>query len=424
MTAQSAGERMVSLLQLLDIETAHFAFGGLPGDLAGLASLEPGMVSSVTAVLPLGLPPPLLTSRPLVAVLGRDQATGAIRESVNNSATGTVVDLPPDYEAALWSDVVADQPALITRAIDQAADGGVRSVTLEPGERDINGVRVRVEGSGPSLVLLPGGIWPSQWDALVGTLAQRFTVIRLTGAHLGMFARLEQVSATPSSLDLMERIYRRLRRSAGDAVLDVGCGPGTHVRDLARRLGEASTVAAVEPNGHFLEEARALARTDARGARIVWEQGAAEELPFEDTSFDVAFAIRVIEECDADRAIAEMHRVLKPGGRIGLVVRATDRPSYLTYDLAPAVREAAEAPGGPVADRGCADQTLYPRVAARFDDLIPWPDWHVEAPIQPASLSLQFPPELREPLLEALERDDRGANFFARRLHCVVATKP
>ena len=53
-----------------------------------------------------------------------------------------------------------------------------------------------------------------------------------------------------------------------------------------------------------------------------------KRLPFADASFDCIFSVTVLEECDAGKAIAEMVRVARPGGRIGVVVRAIDLPQW------------------------------------------------------------------------------------------------
>jgi SAM-dependent methyltransferase len=91
----------------------------------------------------------------------------------------------------------------------------------------------------------------------------------------------------------------------GDTALDVGCGPGALVAELARRLGPES-VAGVEPSAPFLEAARAaVPGTDLRGGR-------AEELPFDDGSFDVALSQLVVNFMEnAPRGVAELARVAR-----------------------------------------------------------------------------------------------------------------
>ena len=89
----------------------------------------------------------------------------------------------------------------------------------------------------------------------------------------------------------------------GDTALDVGCGPGGLLAELARRLGPEH-VAGVEPSAPFLEAARtAVAGADVR-------QAAAEELPFADRSFDLVLSQLVVNfMANPDRGVAEMRRV-------------------------------------------------------------------------------------------------------------------
>ena len=99
----------------------------------------------------------------------------------------------------------------------------------------------------------------------------------------------------------------------GDTVLDVGTGTGV-VALTAARAG--AQVTALDLTPELLEQARDNARI-AQRLDITWTEGDAEQLPYPDASFDVVlsqfghmFAPR------PDVAIAEMHRVLKPDGRI------------------------------------------------------------------------------------------------------------
>jgi len=96
----------------------------------------------------------------------------------------------------------------------------------------------------------------------------------------------------------------------GQKVIDVGCGPGALTAELVRRLG-ASNVAAVDPSAAFVEAARArLPGADVRVA-------GAEALPFDDGSFDVAFAQLVVHfMADPVAGIAEMARVTRAGGTV------------------------------------------------------------------------------------------------------------
>jgi ubiquinone/menaquinone biosynthesis C-methylase UbiE len=104
----------------------------------------------------------------------------------------------------------------------------------------------------------------------------------------------------------------------GDRVVDVGCGPGTAVREAARR-GAAAT--GIDPAGVMLGLARALTRP---GRRIRWQRGVAEDLPLTDGSVTVLWAVATVHHWpDLDRALAEAHRVLAPGGRFLAAERRT-----------------------------------------------------------------------------------------------------
>jgi SAM-dependent methyltransferase len=90
---------------------------------------------------------------------------------------------------------------------------------------------------------------------------------------------------------------------AGDTALDVGCGPGTLLTELACRLHPAR-VAGADPSEPFVEAARAaVPEADVRVA-------AAEQLPFDDDSFDLVLSQLVVNfMADAEAGVAEMRRV-------------------------------------------------------------------------------------------------------------------
>lgn len=93
-------------------------------------------------------------------------------------------------------------------------------------------------------------------------------------------------------------------------VLDVGCGPGGLTEDLARRVG-AEHVAAIDPRPHFV----AACRERVPGADV--REGVAEELPWDDASFDATLSCLVVAFMkDPDRGVREMVRVTRPGGTV------------------------------------------------------------------------------------------------------------
>lgn len=98
----------------------------------------------------------------------------------------------------------------------------------------------------------------------------------------------------------------------GMRVLDVGCGPGGLTSELADRVG-AENVAAIDPAEQFV--AACLEHNPGADVR----HGVAEELPWEDDTFDAALSCLVIAFMrDADAGLQQMARVTKPGGRVGV----------------------------------------------------------------------------------------------------------
>lgn len=120
------------------------------------------------------------------------------------------------------------------------------------------------------------------------------------------------------------RMRRRLldlsRIRPGESVLDVGCGTGTLAILAKEAVGRSGTVCGVDPSLEMLTRARSKAAK--AGAEIRFENAAAQALPFEDSSFDVALSTIMLHHLGraARRGLAaELRRVIRPGGRVLLV---------------------------------------------------------------------------------------------------------
>ncbi len=124
------------------------------------------------------------------------------------------------------------------------------------------------------------------------------------------FATLE--AFTPARFDYFHRVLTdRLHLDpAGLRVLDIGCGGGL-LAERFSRLG--AHVTGVDPSGPSLASAREHAAQE--GLAIEYQEAVAEELPFEDASFDLVYCCDTLEHVTStDQSVAEAVRVLKPGG--------------------------------------------------------------------------------------------------------------
>jgi SAM-dependent methyltransferase len=116
------------------------------------------------------------------------------------------------------------------------------------------------------------------------------------------------------SVPLAPRFAEFAGVTAGQRVLDVGCGPGALTLELVRRLGPAA-VCAVDPSELFV----AAVRSRYAGVRV--HRGAAEKLPFEARLFDAALAQLVVHfMADPVIGLREMARVTTPGGMVAACV--------------------------------------------------------------------------------------------------------
>jgi len=133
-----------------------------------------------------------------------------------------------------------------------------------------------------------------------------------------MFDRISPVyDAMNRTMTLgLDRRWRRAAAEAvvrhGDRVLDACCGTGDLA--LAAKEAGAGPVTGLDFSPRMLERARAKSR------EIEWVQGDLLALQFEDASFDAAtvgFGVRNLE--DLERGLAELRRVLRPGGRLAIL---------------------------------------------------------------------------------------------------------
>ena len=128
---------------------------------------------------------------------------------------------------------------------------------------------------------------------------------------------IERSYQTPEIVNQRLRTLAALALVRGESVLDAGCGTALLLEQEARAVGSEGRAEGVD----FSDDMLALARGRcAELKQVNLQQGSIETLPFEDASFDaVSCTQTLLYVKDMDQALREIHRVLKPCGRIAIV---------------------------------------------------------------------------------------------------------
>jgi SAM-dependent methyltransferase len=428
-------ERLSSLMQHLQLDAACFATQ-IPGDIADFAAQFPERVTSLVLCVPTRVDPrPFVDVAPrLLLIAGEVGLSADTSRRALAQLPGAQEHFLPGYNAQGWSDVIADRTSEVVGAMLSFLRGSCSDLPMANPRATSGthaGLDYRIKGQGPPLVLLPFLLAPSQWEPALAELGQHFAVIQVGGRHIGGVAVLEDRARAPTYRAMFRHLMDVMAPPADGRVLDVGCGSGALDRLLAARLGTAARIDGVDVNPFLLREAVELAREF--GDRIGFTPGSALNLPFPEETFDCVFSVTVLEECDANRAIAEMLRVARPGARIGIVVRAIDLAQWWNLELPAAISAIANVPPQSVGPGGVADASLYIRMRqAGMVDLCAFPTLitldQPEGPIwryREDDVRSRLSPE------DAIAWSDARANAArhgvlvqAHALHCAVGTKP
>lgn len=146
----------------------------------------------------------------------------------------------------------------------------------------------------------------------------QFTEIDLTPDARFFVEFMDLANAQPDRQPLKSIIAERLSLSPGDRVLDVGCGTGDDARALASLVGPDGQVIGIDASESMINVARE--RSQASALPVEFAVGNVFKLEFSDNTFDACRCETVLMHLDGEpaRAIAEMVRVTRPGGRVVL----------------------------------------------------------------------------------------------------------
>ncbi|MGQ0526026.1 MAG: methyltransferase domain-containing protein [Betaproteobacteria bacterium] len=131
--------------------------------------------------------------------------------------------------------------------------------------------------------------------------------------------RLELRARAEDEIAVREEYLGLLGVKPGEQALDLGCGSGVVTRALAQRVTPGGRAVGLDISATLLGIARKLADESGQGDSMEFRQGDCRRLPFPDASFDVVFAATALAHVpEAERALPEMIRVARRGGRIGV----------------------------------------------------------------------------------------------------------
>ena len=195
-------------------------------------------------------------------------------------------------------------------------------------------------------------------DTIVGMKERRRAVLMvatvLAAVTLVMAYRIRRMRDDPSALPYEQRLWTefprpfvtraRLREmlmlEGNERVLEVGPGTGYYALHVARWLSPGGALDILDIQQQMLEHT--MRRASELGVEnIIPTRGDARELPYQDNAFDAAYLVATLGEIpDQQRALKELRRVLKPGGRL-VVGEGQPDPHMVGFQTLQGLAEAA-----------------------------------------------------------------------------------
>ena len=246
---------------------------------------------------------------------------------------------------------------------------------------------------------------------------------------------VEEFNSSPQARLRRRSITDALAPQLEESLVDVGSGPGNQIAEIAPMVGPTGEVVGVDPEDSAIDIASQRCR-DLPNVRF--EQASLPALPFEDGTFDAVMSSQVFEYLeDVTTALAEIRRILRPGGRV--LIHDTDWGALLWHasDRDRMARILS------LWDGHLADPHLPQTLGAKLRDVgfvnvVAQPIVHVESDLVPGSMS----DVLRKFVIgyvesQGLEQDEvqawqqdlvqlaqQGAYFFSSNEYIFTAEKP
>jgi arsenite methyltransferase len=162
-------------------------------------------------------------------------------------------------------------------------------------------------------------------------------------------ALADVIYSTPDVAATRIAVFRAANPKLGECVLDIGCGPGYLLRELALAVGGEGRVLGIDISEPMLAMAQ---RRCAGIVHVAIEKADAGKLPSADGTFDLACALQIYAYVkELDEALAEVSRALKPGGRVVILDTDFDGVVWQT-----------------------ANRDRMRKILAAFDKHVAWPD--------------------------------------------------
>lgn len=130
--------------------------------------------------------------------------------------------------------------------------------------------------------------------------------------YLDFLSKLGIEGAHPGGINLTKKIFNRENINRTSHILDVGCGTGQTAAYLAHKYG--AKVTGIDINSSMVEKAKRRMKTNHLTVKII--QGSVEKMPFPDHHFDFIVSESVLSFVNKPKALKEISRVLKNGGRL------------------------------------------------------------------------------------------------------------